>query len=79
MRVVFKNAASMPFSMHPHGVFYDKDQEGAAYAGIPINGSGAGVEPGDTHEYVWPAVERYVLISGYPPTKPFPISGFPPA
>ena len=38
MKVVFKNAASMPFSMHPHGVFYDKDNEGAGYGAIPTNG-----------------------------------------
>jgi len=29
--VVFKNNASQPLSVHPHGVFYDKDSEGAPY------------------------------------------------
>jgi FtsP/CotA-like multicopper oxidase with cupredoxin domain len=29
LRVVFRNQASRPYSMHPHGVFYDKASEGA--------------------------------------------------
>src|SRR5215217_6899347 len=29
--VHFKNNARFPFSVHPHGVFYEKDSEGAAY------------------------------------------------
>ena len=32
IRVVFKNNATQPYSMHPHGVFYDKASEGAPYA-----------------------------------------------
>ena len=31
VKVVFKNNASFPASVHPHGVFYDKDSEGAVY------------------------------------------------
>jgi FtsP/CotA-like multicopper oxidase with cupredoxin domain len=31
IRVVFKNNATHPFTMHPHGVFYTKDSEGAGY------------------------------------------------
>ncbi|PYV48720.1 MAG: hypothetical protein DMG94_02750 [Acidobacteria bacterium] len=31
IKVVFKNNASRPYSIHPHGVFYAKDSEGAAY------------------------------------------------
>jgi len=31
IRVVFKNHASRPYSVHPHGVFYAKDSEGAPY------------------------------------------------
>ena len=31
IRVVFKNNASRPYSVHPHGVFYAKDSEGAPY------------------------------------------------
>ena len=28
---MFKNKASFPYSMHPHGVVYAKNAEGAAY------------------------------------------------
>ena len=31
IRVIFKNNATHPFSMHPHGVFYAKDSEGSGY------------------------------------------------
>jgi len=31
IRVVFKNNASRPYSVHPHVVFYLKDSEGAGY------------------------------------------------
>ena len=60
IRVVFRNNATFPASMHPHGVFYLKDSEGAPYA----DGAGAaaqgddGVAPGGTHVYTWPVPER---------------------
>lgn len=53
IRVVFRNNGPRPFSVHPHGVFYDKASEGAVYA----DGT-AGVPPGGTHVYVWPVPER---------------------
>ncbi len=49
--VTFKNLAGLPLSMHPHGVRYDKDSEGA-YA-LPEAGLGAAVGPGATFTYVW--------------------------
>ena len=60
IKVVFKNNATHPYSMHPHGVFYDKDGEGADYND---GTSGAqkedgGVPPGATHTYVWKIPER---------------------
>ena len=60
IRVVFKNNATHPFSMHPHGVFYDKDSEGAPY---DDGTSGAdkeddAVPPGGTHTYIWKVPER---------------------
>jgi hephaestin len=60
IRVVFRNNTRIPVSMHPHGVFYNKDSEGAPYADKT---SGAdrrddGVPPGGTHVYVWPLPER---------------------
>ncbi|MGH7568861.1 MAG: multicopper oxidase domain-containing protein [Gemmatimonadales bacterium] len=60
IRVVFRNKASRPYSVHPHGVFYNKDSEGAPYA----DGTGArdkaddGVASGGTHMYTWPVPER---------------------
>lgn len=46
------------YSMHPHGVRYDKDNEGAHYMGVNSGmppGRGAGVKPGDCFEYTWHA------------------------
>jgi manganese oxidase len=31
IRILFKNNATRPYSMHPHGVLYRKDSEGAPY------------------------------------------------
>jgi len=60
IRIVFRNNGNRPYSMHPHGVFYNKDSEGAPYVD---NTSGKdrlddGVPPGGTHEYVWQVPER---------------------
>jgi manganese oxidase len=60
IRVVFRNNATKPYSMHPHGVFYGKESEGAVYD----DGSSAAekansvVPPGETHTYVWEVPER---------------------
>ncbi|GAB1293882.1 Ferroxidase HEPHL1 [Apodemus speciosus] len=56
-----KNFASRPFSLHPHGVFYNKDSEGALY---PDGTSGRNKEddmvpPGKNYTYVWPVREEY--------------------
>ena len=60
IRVVFKNNGTHPFSMHPHGVFYKKDSEGALYADGTSGGDKAddGVPPGQTHTYTWEVPER---------------------
>lgn len=60
IRVVFKNNGTYSYTMHPHGVIYDKNSEGAGYSD---NTSGAdkrddAVPPGGTHVYVWPVPER---------------------
>ena len=60
IRIVFRNQTNYPASMHPHGVFYNKDSEGAPYQ----DGSGGadkaddGVPPGATHTYIWTVPER---------------------
>jgi FtsP/CotA-like multicopper oxidase with cupredoxin domain len=60
IRVVFKNHATHPYSMHPHGVFYRKDSEGADYNDGTAGADKAdgGVPPGATHVYVWEIPER---------------------
>ncbi len=60
IRVVFRNNGSYPYTMHPHGVFYDKASEGAPYADGTSGADKAddGVPPGGTHVYVWPVPER---------------------
>ncbi len=59
IQVVFKNNLRFPVSMHPHGVFYQKDSEGAQYQDGSANESKKGtVPPGGTHTYIWPVPER---------------------
>jgi len=60
IRVVFRNNGDRPYSVHPHGVLYDKASEGVPY-NDGTNGSDKaddGVPPGGTHTYVWPVPER---------------------
>ena len=60
IKIVFKNNATHPYSMHPHGVLYQKDSEGADYN----DGTGGAdkedgcVAPGATHTYTWQIPER---------------------
>ena len=60
VRVVFKNNCSFPAGVHPHGVFYDKDSEGAPYDDGTRGGDKAddAVRPGATHTYDWKVPER---------------------
>ena len=60
IRVVFRNNGHRPYSVHPHGVFYKKDAEGAPYGDGTAGGDKAddGVPPGGTHLYQWPVPER---------------------
>lgn len=60
IRVVFRNNGTHPYSIHAHGVFYDKDSEGSPYE----DGTGGknkaddAVAPGAQHTYVWRVPER---------------------
>jgi hephaestin len=58
--VVFKNNGTHPYSMHPHGVFYLKHSEGAAYGDSAADADkiSGGVPPGQTHTYTWEVPER---------------------
>ena len=46
--VHFLNRTDRKLSMHPHGVLYSKDNEGA-----DSNSKGANVLPGESYEYTW--------------------------
>jgi len=60
IRIVFRNNAKFPASMHPHGVFYNKDSEGASYNDGTSGADKAddGVPTGGTHTYTWLVPER---------------------
>lgn len=50
--VEFLNRTEQIHSIHPHGLRYDKDNEGSAY--LPT-GKGAGIAPGERYTYRWTA------------------------
>ncbi len=58
--VRFLNRTRFPMSMHPHGVFYDKASEGAAYADGTSGKDKADdiVAPGARYTYTWQVTER---------------------
>ena len=60
IKILFKNNGTHPYSMHPHGVFYEKPSEGTAYNDGTSAASrhGGAVPPGETHSYVWEVPER---------------------
>ena len=58
IKVVFKNNATHPYSMHPHGVFYEKPSEGSGYHDGSASANKNGVPPGQTHTYIWEVPER---------------------
>ena len=60
VRVVFRNTCSQPVSVHPHGVFYTKDSEGAPYSDGTSGSDKAddAVPPGGRHTYVWQVPRR---------------------
>lgn len=63
IKVVFKNNSRMICTMHPHGLAYDKDSEGAYYGegpGLPPDAkrSGNAVRHGEVFTYTWTVPER---------------------
>ena len=60
IQVTFKNMTSFPASMHPHGVFYGKDSEGAPYNDGTSGSDKAddAIQPGGAHTYTWQVLER---------------------
>ena len=60
IKVVFRNNASRPYSMHPHGVRYAKDSEGAPYndGTSGVDKADDAVPPGQTVTYTWEVPAR---------------------
>jgi FtsP/CotA-like multicopper oxidase with cupredoxin domain len=59
IKVVFRNRCPFPTSVHPHGVFYAKDSEGAPYDdGTKGESTDDAVPPGGRHTYTWKVPER---------------------
>ncbi|XP_008326094.1 coagulation factor V isoform X2 [Cynoglossus semilaevis] len=62
--IVFKNMASRPYSIYPHGLTIQKSEEGDNY---PQGGNQThGVQPGETHTYIWKVVEEDEPLAGDP-------------
>lgn len=53
LKVHFKNMADRPLSMHPHGLRYDEDNDGA-----DMRGAGGIVLPGKSYTYTWRIDEK---------------------
>ena len=58
LKIVFKNNAHFPFSMHPHGVRYDQLSDGVK-----------GIPPGETITYTWILDPRTAPTAGEPSSK----------
>ncbi len=63
VKVVFKNNLGFICSMHPHGLAYDKDSEGAYYSEGPAlapdsTKKGDAVQPGEVFTYTWTVPKR---------------------
>lgn len=60
IKITFKNNGTHPYSLHPHGVRYEKASEGSPYNdGVPdADKGGDSVAPGKTFDYVWEVPAR---------------------
>ncbi|XP_060105083.1 hephaestin [Heteronotia binoei] len=59
--VHLKNFATRPFTIHPHGVFYEKDSEGSQYPDMSSRDlkKDDAVLPGGNHTYIWTVPEDH--------------------
>ncbi|XP_077341097.1 ferroxidase HEPHL1-like [Lithobates pipiens] len=66
--VHLKNFASRPYTLHPHGVFYKKDSEGAFYPDKTQKSDKLddAVPPGGQYTYTWIADQMHAPTSGDP-------------
>jgi len=53
----FQNNATQAYSIHPHGVSYERDSEGTPYPDTSMDAAGL-VPPGKSHTFVWNVPER---------------------
>ncbi|XP_021569767.1 LOW QUALITY PROTEIN: coagulation factor V [Carlito syrichta] len=60
IQVHFKNLASRPYSLHPHGLSYEKSSEGKTYEDDSPEWfkEDNAVQPNSSYTYVWHATER---------------------
>ncbi|XP_078088755.1 coagulation factor V [Mustelus asterias] len=56
IKVYFKNLASHPYSIYPHGITIDKQNEGTIYPGNSTD-SVKPVDPNETYTYTWKITE----------------------
>ncbi|XP_054852243.1 hephaestin isoform X2 [Eublepharis macularius] len=61
IRVHLKNFATRPFTVHPHGVFYEKDSEGSQYPDTSSQDlkKDDAILPGGNHTYTWTVPEDH--------------------
>ncbi|XP_072504798.1 coagulation factor V isoform X2 [Notamacropus eugenii] len=60
IQVLFKNLASRPYSLHAHGLSYEKSSEGKSYEDDSPEWyqDDNAIQPNGTYTYVWHATER---------------------
>lgn len=58
IEVVFRNNTPFPASMHPHGLFYAKADEGSYPDDGTSGGNGSVADPGEVRTYTWEVPER---------------------
>ncbi|XP_056903395.1 coagulation factor V isoform X1 [Takifugu flavidus] len=62
IKIVFKNKATRPYSIYPHGLTIEKSEEGVNYP--PGSNHSHSVQPGETHTYTWKVVEEDEPLDG---------------
>lgn len=67
IKVEFFNQTARPLSMHPHGLTYKPEDEGALYD--PPRGGGDAVPPGGKYTYTWIAEEQSGPAPGEPSSR----------
>ncbi|XP_074691010.1 hephaestin isoform X4 [Strix aluco] len=61
IKVHLKNFAGRPYTIHPHGVFYEKDSEGSLYPDMSLQDQKKddAVFPGGNYTYTWTVPEDH--------------------